>query len=135
MSVLLRSIIFNMDNNIYNISIRYHQLYVSYCHRLPATLLEQPWRSMQDRAFTTLFGKSQVPIFEPDESVTHAVFVSKSRTDVDLPRVFKCFLFLFVSLWSDHGAWPPAPDGENTDTLREIMKMTKSKLWIITKWV
>ncbi|KAK7127628.1 hypothetical protein R3I93_020266 [Phoxinus phoxinus] len=37
---------------------------------------------------------------------------------------------LYHSVWEipDHSAWPPAPDGENTDTLREIMKMTKSKL-------
>ncbi|XP_077059863.1 peroxisomal trans-2-enoyl-CoA reductase [Siphateles boraxobius] len=37
---------------------------------------------------------------------------------------------LYHSMWEipDHSAWPPAPDGENTDTLREIMKMTKSKL-------
>ncbi|XP_067288013.1 peroxisomal trans-2-enoyl-CoA reductase [Pseudorasbora parva] len=37
---------------------------------------------------------------------------------------------LYHSVWEipDHSAWPPAPEGENTDTLREIMKITKSKL-------
>lgn len=96
MSVLLKSLIFNIDNNMYNnyifnISIRYHLLYVSCCLRLPATLLEQPWRSTQDRACTTLCGKSQVPTFEPDEGIIHDVFVLKWRTDVDLLlSVFVC---------------------------------------------
>uniref|UniRef100_A0A673LGN0 Peroxisomal trans-2-enoyl-CoA reductase n=1 Tax=Sinocyclocheilus rhinocerous TaxID=307959 RepID=A0A673LGN0_9TELE len=37
---------------------------------------------------------------------------------------------LYHSVWEipDHTAWPPAPEGENTDILREIMDMTKSKL-------
>ncbi|XP_016121838.1 peroxisomal trans-2-enoyl-CoA reductase-like, partial [Sinocyclocheilus grahami] len=37
---------------------------------------------------------------------------------------------LYHSVWEipDHTAWPPAPEGEYTDILREIMDMTKSKL-------
>ncbi|KAI7794872.1 peroxisomal trans-2-enoyl-CoA reductase [Triplophysa rosa] len=37
---------------------------------------------------------------------------------------------LYHSIWEipDHSAWPQAPEGENTDTLKEIMDKTKSKL-------
>lgn len=37
---------------------------------------------------------------------------------------------LYHSIWEipDHNAWPQAPEGENTDTLKEILDKTKSKL-------
>ncbi|NP_001017727.1 peroxisomal trans-2-enoyl-CoA reductase [Danio rerio] len=37
---------------------------------------------------------------------------------------------LYHSIWEipEHDAWPEAPEGENTDVLREIMDKTKSKL-------
>ncbi|MBN3312455.1 PECR reductase, partial [Atractosteus spatula] len=52
-----------------------------------------------------------------------ASFISGETVKVDAGQS------LYSSVWKvpDHNAWPPAPEGENTDTLREIMK-SKSKL-------
>ncbi|XP_051532462.1 LOW QUALITY PROTEIN: peroxisomal trans-2-enoyl-CoA reductase [Myxocyprinus asiaticus] len=53
-----------------------------------------------------------------------ATFITGATLKVDAGQS------LYHSVWEipDHSAWPPAPEGENTDTLKEIMGMTKSKL-------